>query len=533
MNDYIHEDFNPKLIEKTNIQIVSNILDADIPKAHILIIPATQQNIDVLVQMSYEAPFMRVIIDDFTSMVGIDSFRQILASSTIFVSGSGFNRDFGMIPASYYTLKFMPVNMISLVGKPEETFEGVFRDNIATMELMGNNCEFNQYEFVTKCEEYSQQKFHTIPSVLYPILVTQPKINHYMSLMFILQNIEKIKTSVTRLEQDLKSKKINEANVEYYLKWKKIVEDAKNPLYTFIYDKANVSGNSSSTIVLQKCMNCNEEVTQHLGYGCISCCCGAFYCSNCLESMATYTLYDSETNIQVQDKENYYCCVCRVKNPKFYVNQTKKRDKNIYAFALIEEYFEDYDKLKSHLKVDYYFYMFINGLIPRAKKGKPLNIHNDIIQKIVSVKDLQNNKIPRIDSLLPKDQLAINTIQVINNVLSKLNIMPKRNSIILFYACPKYMEARVLSQFRKIIKLNPIETQHSATKQQPISTVDIMFKNSVASLIGMHKNIIAIVLWKRCETQDNSQQMLGRCMRLNTFNTPLYFYITATNSDFN
>jgi hypothetical protein len=155
MDTYIHEDFKNKINDNTNIQIITNVLDADIPKAHILILPATQQNINTLVQMSHKVWFMRIIIDDFTSMVGIDSFRQILASSTIFVSGSGFNRDFDMIPASYYTLKYMPVNMISLVGKPEETFEGIFRDNIATMELMGNNCEFNQNEFVTKCEEYS------------------------------------------------------------------------------------------------------------------------------------------------------------------------------------------------------------------------------------------------------------------------------------------------------------------------------------------------------------------------------------------
>jgi hypothetical protein len=170
--------------------------------------------------MSYEAPFMRIIIDDFTSMVGIDSFRQILASSTVFVSGLGFNRDFDMIPASYYTLKYMPVNIISLVGKPEETFEGVFRDNIATMELMGNNCEFNQYEFVTKCEEYSQQKFHAIPAMLHPILIKQPKINNYMTLMFLLQNIERIKASVTRLELDLQSKKIAPNSVSFYLQWK-------------------------------------------------------------------------------------------------------------------------------------------------------------------------------------------------------------------------------------------------------------------------------------------------------------------------
>jgi hypothetical protein len=176
-----------------------------------------------------------------------------------------------------------------------------------------------------------------------------------------------------RLELDLQSKNISPNRVSFYLQWKqtlntdintntnatiklsatkssanidkqnvdkskisgKVVSpDKSNPLYTFLFDKANISGNSSSAIVLQKCMSCN--------------------CSGCLESMVTHIIYNSETNTQLTDKENYYCTVCRVKNPKFYVNQTKKRDKNIYAFSLIEEYFEDTIELIDHLEVDYY-----------------------------------------------------------------------------------------------------------------------------------------------------------------------------------
>ncbi|MDR2416310.1 MAG: hypothetical protein LBD75_07090, partial [Candidatus Peribacteria bacterium] len=76
------------------------------------------------------------------------------------------------------------------------------------------------------------------------------------------------------------------------------------------------------------------------------------------------------------------------------------------------------------------------------------------------------------------------------------------------------------------------DTQLPDIQRQPIENVELMFKDSISSLIGIHKNIIGIVLWKRCETLDNTQQMLGRCMRLNTFNTPLYFYITATSIDF-
>jgi hypothetical protein len=438
------------------------------------------------------------------------------------------------------------------------------------MELMGNNCEFNQYEFVTRCEEYCNQKFHTIPAAVYPILAQHSLLNNYLALMFVLQNLEKIKTGIARLEQDLKNKKVSESQAEYYLKWKEMLFDKKrtdamlktpsapiptmpkarttlrqknvqplpppisaNPLYCFLYDGQPISGTSSSPIVLQRCMNCNSDTNKHIGYGAVSCCCGAFYCSECLESMATHIIVDSGTNTQHVSKD-YYCCVCRYRRPKFYMNCSKKRDKNIYAFTLIEEYFKDFETLKSHLKVDYYFYMFLNGLTPLVKKGKPLNVHNDILQKAISLNDLKNNTTtPHIDPLLPKDQLAVNSIQTINLALSRLNIMPKKHSIILFYACPKYMQTRVLTQFNQIIKNNPADSRHKETQQQPISHMDIMFKDSVASLIGMHKNIIAIVLWRKLENQDNAQQMLGRCMRLNTFNTPLYFYITATNVDFN
>ena len=153
MKEYFQTDF-PKVSKCTNIQYVLDIHDVkDMDKVDILVIAATPKNVDTLMAWSYDLPFMRVIIDDYTSMPSIESFRQIRASSTIFVSGSGFNRKESQIPASYYTLKFMPVPKITLVGKPEETFEGIFRDSIATMELMGSSCKFSQYKFVNDCEE--------------------------------------------------------------------------------------------------------------------------------------------------------------------------------------------------------------------------------------------------------------------------------------------------------------------------------------------------------------------------------------------
>ena len=86
MKEYFQTDF-PKVSKLTNIQYVLDINDVkEIDKVDILVIAATPKNVDYLVIWSHDLPFMRVIIDDFTSMPSIESFRQIRASSTIFVS---------------------------------------------------------------------------------------------------------------------------------------------------------------------------------------------------------------------------------------------------------------------------------------------------------------------------------------------------------------------------------------------------------------------------------------------------------------
>ena len=130
----------------------------DVDKLDILVIEANTENVKQLVQLSYLKPFMRIIIDDYTSMNDVDSFRQILSSSTIFVSGSKFQRAAADIPPSYYTLKHVPVNQLSVVGNPEDTLQGILRDNIATLELMGNSCEFNTYSFVNILENTKKRK---------------------------------------------------------------------------------------------------------------------------------------------------------------------------------------------------------------------------------------------------------------------------------------------------------------------------------------------------------------------------------------
>lgn len=570
MKEYFQSDF-PKVSKLTNIQYVMNIHDIkDIDKVDILVIAATPSNVETLMKWSYDLPFMRVIIDDYTSMPSIESFRQIRASSTLFVSGSGFNRKESEIPASYYTLKFMPVPKITLVGKPEETFEGIFRDSIATMELMGSSCKFSQYKFVNECEEFCRLTFHANPSDVYPILRDEPILQNYISLMFILKNFDRLKSAISAVEHDLITINpktnlpyLDKSRIKYYYEWKEMLADTKkrpppktqikvkegdkiviktvnqveslNPLYQKLYLDSIIGNSSSSPTVPDAiCLICGKRPTESNGYGMLASCCGAFYCSHCIKEACTKRFINSSTGESMEDNNNYYCCCCRHKNPKFLFNVSRKKDTSIYSFNIANEFY-DVSQLKDKAIFDYYFYMFKYGFTPLYFKGKALNIANDIQQGSVDENCFKLNKVPSLDKILPKDQLAILTLSNINLALSRLKILPKRGSIIMFYGCPRYMQDRVKFFYNEIVnKNNPstsiqIQTKTSIDKLQPISQSRIVFKDDVGSLIGLHENIIAIVAWEVPTAQDEQNQLFGRLLRLNGWGNPLTFYI-ATNS---
>lgn len=508
MKFYFETDF-PKAIQHIKIFYTMDYknLKQNINNYDIIVINASPENVNYLMELSYEKPFMRLIIDDYTSMPYIESFRQIRSSSTIFVSGSGFNRKDSEIPVSYYTLKNIDYKKITVVGKPEETFEGVYRDSIATLELIGSNNEFSQYEFVNLCEEISKQKYHMLPIDLYNLIKEKPLLSSYLSFAFIIKNIDKIRSSINQVEKDLNSEnKLLEPNrVKYYLKWKNSLN--KN-MYDIIYSDQGISNINNISPIIDKtvCINCQTDNTKHNGFGMISTCCGAFYCYKCLKMCCTKKIVNYETNEEIIDEENYYCCCCHSKNPNYLFNITKQKDKSIYAYNLVKDYFYN-DDLNDIAYFDYYFYMFENGFTPNYFEGNPISTKQNL------------NEIPVLEKILPKDQLALLSIQNINECLKQLKITPQQNTFLLFYGCPKYMIHRVNNFIENII---------SKDKNSPIAKLKTVFLEDTGQLIGIHLNIIGIIEWKRTNKKDERLQIFGRILRMNNYNNPLHFFISTT-----
>lgn len=526
MRYYFETDFKKVILNTVNIQYCRHVGECDFNKNGIIVIATSPDNVKRLMEVSYQAPFMRVIADDMTDFP-LDKMRQILASFTIFVSGSGFQRNPEDIADSYYSLKHIPYQKISVVGKPEETYEGVMRNNIAMVKLLGTRNPFSQYAFISDVEGLTDSLFKCSPKECYPILSKEPFLNNYISLAFVLKNLDVMKVSIGRLEQDMSSNHLDPKKVSYYEEWKKLIKSTKNPLDNYMYNLPQNGSviNKIGSVVNEECMCCGKDAKENNNYGALATCCGAFYCSQCLKSMVTHNIMFPDGRIY-HDKDNYYCCSCREKNCKFILNSTRIRDKNIYAFTLVDDFFKEGEDgtLKDHYKVDYYFYMFLHGLVPLYTEGKALRLtRHDTIPEFK-----EDMPPPLIERLFPADQLAIRSLFTINRILGKQNICPRKGTAVLFFGSPEYMHSRVDRVKRGIIKTNDKETavDYKRTKIQPIENLEFVFRDSVSSLIGLHANILAIIVWNKQHIIGEEEiQMLGRIYRLNGFNNPLYFYV--------
>ena len=530
MRDYFQEDM-PKAIKQTKI-IYCRTFDQYETNADIVLIVANIENVNKLCALSYEKPFMRVIVDDYTSMTDLENFRQIRASSTIFVSGTGFlSRKPEEIPAGYYTLKLAPVEYISIVGNPEETWKGIVRNNIACINLLGSNNEFSSYEFIQKLEETSRGIWRCMPGQFYPILNDKPILKYSLAAMFVLLNKNRLIKAIQNIDRDYNISgnypdgkwKDKQNEISYFVEWFKMLGQ-NNPFVKECLTNFKVSSGESSPIVIQRCFCCGTDTMVHGNYGCVATCCGAFFCSNCLKSMTTQRIRINEhahgdshehahvetAKVIVPDEHSYYCECCHQRNPTFFINITKKKDKNVFAISLIKEYFDCSD-LQNHLAFDYYFKMFQDGLVPLYHEGKPINI-----QAV--------NPDGSFPCIYPREHLLIKAIANIQKVLEveKIKIKPDIIPIILIYGSPKHMQTRITSYFRDLCKTNP---------SSPMNRIALLFKNDVGSLIGLQKSIIGIILFDTPKNVDELTQTNARLIRISPqySNNDINFYIKASS----
>lgn len=535
MKRYFQEDFTPEILKRTRIEFVNgNGFKEDFPidRVHVLVVTANRKNVEHLIEWSYIRPFARVVCDDYTSLSDLPYMRQILTYSFIPVSGSGFERTRD-IPPSYFSLKNIPTSKITMVGNPKETYEGVMRDNILTAELMGCASNLDIYQFVSKIENSTRRAkafTNLSPTDLFKELAEFPKLENYIKYGFFIENLELLRMKIPMLKQDLDSGKVNPSRVPNFLRWYQTSPD--KTFKEYLVNPSGIQTNVGLTqLVDGECLICHDIKEKHLGFGVLTGCCGCFICSKCIGACATHVIRsssrkDADGNIvpdeEIRDDENYYCVCCREKNPKYYFNTTQQSpDSNLYSYLLAKKYF-DVHELENSFPVDYYFKMILDGFSMNQDecKGRAINIANDIENGLIPADIFRKGIIPEITKVKAIDILGGQVVNAIYNTYVALNIRPANGSKILIYMCPNLIIPRLISTFEEL-KRQP---------NSPFEYVDLNFYDKLSSVIGASWNINSLILWNSDMDQADTNQTLGRLMRINTFNNPIVFYVSLNKS---
>lgn len=539
MYNYFHSDFKAPIIEKTRFAYVDyhgfveqKNINFNPDNFDIMVVVADDENVNKLIEMSYKRPFARVIVDDYTNMTDLAYFKQILAASTVLVSGHGFERDADHVPASYYSLKNVPARKITLVGNPNEVYEGVVRDNIITGELMGCASEFDIYHFVegveAMCRRLTKPKNAKIkddytPVNLFAEIKENGVIENYIKYGFFLKNMAMFREKLPELISDIKADpNFPKERVSNFIKWWKNSNDLDFKTIITTPTTLGNNGSISNTLVDYNCSICHKTKEQHLGFGVILGCCGTFVCANCIKKATTHEIRNNEEGLLVAD--DYYCCCCRGKNPRVYFNSTKQSSSsNLYSYILAQQYFE-VDELENNFPIDYYFYMLRNGFKIRSKYccGKAINIANDISFGLIKKDVFESKTIPNINKIKSIDILGGQVLVGLSNVYRELKIAIPNDSIIVLYRVKQIIKPRLTQMFEQMKK----------QPGSPFTTCKLMFIDSISSVIGIQANIVGIIVWQEDETNKtmNVAQLVGRCLRISTFGQKLLFYLSLNRN---
>ena len=534
LKQYFAEDFKPAITKQRKIEYFDyhelandkKMQDASwLDNVQVLVVVADEANVNKLIELSYQKPFARVIIDDYTNMSDLSRLREILTFSFIPVSGSGFEKSINEIPSSYYSLKNVPSEKLKLVGNPEKTYEGVMRSNIMTGDIMTSKSEFDVYSFVSMIEDL----IHRLPGceketplTLFKEFQESQRIELYIKYGFFIQNITTFKRMLPSLIQDLNHGAVADEPVSHFIEWANNTEDN---LFKRLMTTPN-NGNETRTyptLVNSKCVVCKRTKDQTYGFGVIASCCGAFICSECIDKAATREIVDvNPKEIRKLVMDDYYCVCCRDKHPRYYFNSTQhSAGSETRSFVFADRYFEHAD-VEGHFSIDYYFRMLKSGWDMRLDccNGRAINIHNDISQGVIDVNVFKTKKI-EIEKIRNGDLLFPQVLTAIYNTYKELKLKPVDNSILLVYRCKPILQQRMQDRFNELASL----------PDSPFKTLRLSFHDTVGSVIGLSMNIMGLVIYNSEDEEFFSMvQLLGRLLRISSYGQKILFYV---NNDTN
>lgn len=529
MKSYFANDF-PEVFKSDSVKIgfverdQMNTYNVDPSMFDILVVQAGVGNVDALVRLSYERPFARVFVDDYTSMNDLARMRQILTPSFIPVSGQGNERDLSKVPSSYYSMKNIPIDAITLVGDPLKTYEGVYRSNIITGELMGSPSELDVYRFANSISsQYSNNNiFHGTPmEKMFSEMEEKRGIEEFMKYGFFIQNLSTIRAKSYQLFADYTHGKITRELIPAFTEWLDTTKDEKlkNILTTppgELIDKSKIP-----LLVRSKCLVCRRIIEEHSGFGIVAGCCGCFVCSMCLTNASTDIIVDGNSGKSVRDNDNTYCCCCRAKNPRYYANSLRESfSSQCYSVNFISRYFTAGEKTK-RLPPDYYFEMLMRGFSFKKEyaNGKPINISTDIERGHIKLETLEKGEIPEVRKVSSIDLIGSQVIRGMAETFSALEIEPEPSSLIIMY--------RVKPEIREAFEADlAIIRQQRGKIKHPFMNCHMHFVDGLDEIIGLHANVLGIVAWDEDDDQFKRHQLLGRIMRCSTFKNKLNFYIS-------
>lgn len=498
--------------------------DSPIDDVQVLVVVADEANVNKLIEMSYQKPFARVIIDDYTNMSDLSRLREILTFSFIPVSGSGFEKSINEIPSSYYSLKNVPSEKLKLVGDPAKTYEGVMRSNIMTGDIMTSKSEFDVYSFVSMIEDLIHRLpgcERETPTSLFKEFQESQRIELYIKYGFFIQNITTFKRMLPSLIQDLARGEIKDEPVSHFIDWFNNTEDKK---FQQLLTTPNYGNDTKvyPTLVNSKCVICKRTKDQTYGFGIIASCCGAFICAECIDKAATREIADYDgRELRKIVMDDYYCVCCRDKHPRYYFNSTQhSAGSETRSFIFADRFFE-HDDVEGHYSIDYYFRMLKNGwdMLPSACNGTPINIHNDISQGLIDIDVFKNKKSTKtltIEKIRNGDLLFPQVLTAIYNAYNELKLKPVDNSILLVYRCKPILQQRMIDRFNELQSL----------PNSPFKTMRLSFHDTVGSVIGLSMNIMGIVIYNSEDEEFFSMvQLLGRLLRISSYGQKILFYV--------